>query len=321
MLQGIVCSQGCLRTAACAAAQQCHSQACCAWRATLCLLAARPQQPGLRSPSGVPECRRAGKATLFWDRRRQLGCCSHSRRHAHAATASAAQKILPLSQSQPGRHRQGCTAWFSSGRWQRQCSADAAGEAVSSSSVRVQLTECRADCRLTLALVPAMNVNVLAHHSMSTSEIPALKDYGYACSNAATRCCISNNGVETPAWVQVVVADSGSVRLPSSIQLTSPAAGIFGADMPREIPVPRWDPDDFASMRLNGKTAARFAALMTGARLPCASVCWILNVSGDWLVQLGHAPTAIVCLQLPLCSAMPGCTMNMAGCFSAPQAR
>lgn len=64
--------------------------------------------------------------------------------------------------------------------------------------------------------------------------------------------------------LQVVVADSGSLRLPTGQTMSHVSSGLFGLDMPRSIPLPRWDSDDAQAMRLGSKAPARFAAFMPG---------------------------------------------------------
>lgn len=62
------------------------------------------------------------------------------------------------------------------------------------------------------------------------------------------------------------MAESASVRLPTTLQLalSSPDASTYASDMPREIPLSRWDPDDIQHLRLGSKAPARFAAFLDG---------------------------------------------------------
>ncbi|BDA51454.1 probable phthiocerol synthesis polyketide synthase type I PpsA at C-terminar half [Coccomyxa sp. Obi] len=64
----------------------------------------------------------------------------------------------------------------------------------------------------------------------------------------------------TPA-LQVVVMDALAVRLAAG---SARSVGVFGEDMPRVVPLQRWDTDNAAVSRLDGRLPSRFAAFMEG---------------------------------------------------------
>ncbi len=64
-----------------------------------------------------------------------------------------------------------------------------------------------------------------------------------------------------PYVLQVVVMDALAVRLAAG---NARSMEVFQTDMPKEVPLQRWDIDNAAITRLNGRLPTRFAAFMQG---------------------------------------------------------